>query len=229
MRRHTRWAAGQLVAVVVTGLFVVAARADTVVELEGSAGPQSNGTYLTAQALAPALFTPNADPNVAVPDPTATVLGYGNGADVDFYSFAVAGLGEVTLDIDAAGFDTIVALFDGGGSLITQNDDGGSFDPGSISAFDSALSFVLPTAGTYFVAVSQWSNFANDDGTYWFGVSSTGGTEGYQLHVSLSNPAAPAPPAAPLPGVAWAGAALLGGLGAVRFWRGGGRARPLNV
>ena len=228
MRRQTAWAAGQLAAVVVTGLFVVGARADTVLELEGSAGPQSNGTYLTAQALAPALFTPNTDPNVAVADPTATVLGYGNGSDVDFYSFAVAGPGEVALDIDNSTIDTIVALFDGGGSLITQNDDGGVLDPGSFTAFNSALSFVLPTAGTYFVAVSQWSNFANNDGTYQFGVSSTGGTESYQLHISLSNPAAPAPPV-PLPGVAWAGAALLGGLGVARFRRGGGRAHPSNL
>ena len=221
MGMYSGSAARTLAAFGVVCLLAVAARADTILELEGSAGPQSNGTYLTAQALAPALFTPNTNPNVAVPDPTATVLGYGNGADVDFYSFSVAGLGEVTLDIDGAGFDSIIALFDGGGSLIAQNDDGGFFDPGSSSAFDSALSFVLPTAGTYFVAVSQWSNFANDDGTYWFGVSTTGGTEAYRLEISLSNPTLPAPPAVPLPGAAWAGIALLGGLGVTRRLRRG--------
>ena len=216
MGRRNGSAAGPLAGVIVLGLFAFTARADIVLELEGSQGPQVNGTYLSAQAIAAASFTPNTNPDVEVADPTATVLGYGGGNDVDYYSFAVAGPGEIHLDIDGAGFDTIVSLFDAGGTRIAVNDDGG-VDPGS-TPFDSLLRFVLPTAGTYFAAVSQWPNFANADGSYEFAPGPTGGTASYRLEISLANPAS-ASPAAPLPGVAWAGLALLGGFGIVQRWR----------
>ena len=76
------------------------------------------------------------------------------------YSYA----GGVQADgnvVPRGGFDPNLALFDSGGALLGQNDDGGSapVDPFTAFAFDSEFSAVLP-AGTYGVAISQYDNFS---------------------------------------------------------------------
>lgn len=76
------------------------------------------------------------------------------------YSYAggVNGAGET---IPAGGFDPILALFDAAGTLIDQNDDGGSnvpADPTTGRHYDTFLEAMLP-AGTYTVAVTAFSNF----------------------------------------------------------------------
>jgi uncharacterized protein (TIGR03382 family) len=75
------------------------------------------------------------------------------------------------------GFDTILALFDATGNLVTQNDDGsgscfsgaealvpgidaGNSDTNTGALYDTCLSSVL-AAGMYTVAVSQYDNFPN--------------------------------------------------------------------
>lgn len=97
--------------------------------------------------------------------------------DVQVFTFAVGAPSTVTLRtysyaggtqadgtvVAAGGFDPILALFDGAGTLIAQNDDGGcglvGEDPVTGACWDTYLSSTLG-AGTYFVSVMQYDNFA---------------------------------------------------------------------
>lgn len=98
--------------------------------------------------------------------------------DVQTFNFTITTASTVTLRtwsyaggtnangdvINAGGFDPILALFDSSGELIDQNDDGSSShvaaDPVTNEHWDTYLQVDL-TAGTYTVAVMQYSNFAN--------------------------------------------------------------------
>ena len=63
-------------------------------------------------------------------------------------------------EVARGGFDPIVALFDGSGNLIGQNDDNGLLlDPGG-SALDSLLTRDL-SAGNYTATITQYDSFAN--------------------------------------------------------------------
>jgi hypothetical protein len=66
--------------------------------------------------------------------------------------------------IAAGGFDPILALFDGTGAYIDQNDDGGcgSVDPDAMTGecWDTYFSAAL-APGDYTVAVMEYDNFAN--------------------------------------------------------------------
>lgn len=75
---------------------------------------------------------------------------YGGGTNVD---------GTTTAP---GGFDPILSLFDGTGTLIDSNDDGpdANTDPVTFSAHDSGLTESL-APGLYTVAVTQYDNFAN--------------------------------------------------------------------
>ena len=78
------------------------------------------------------------------------------------YSYA-GGTNAAGQTITSGGFDPILALFNAAGLLIDQDDDGGSnvpADPTTGSHYDTFLQALLP-AGTYTVAVSAFSNFAN--------------------------------------------------------------------
>ena len=98
--------------------------------------------------------------------------------DVRLFSFNVGAASNVTLrslgyaggdnaagqTIARGGFDTILALFNGSGTLIDSNDDGG---PGNVPAdastgqnWDAYLQTVL-APGNYQVSVMQFDNFAN--------------------------------------------------------------------
>lgn len=98
--------------------------------------------------------------------------------DVQIFSFNVGAASNVTLrslgyagGVNAAGqtiarggFDTILALFNGSGTLIDSNDDGG---PGNVPAdsgtgqhWDAYLQAAL-APGNYQVSVMQFDNFAN--------------------------------------------------------------------
>ncbi len=77
------------------------------------------------------------------------------------YSYAggMNGMGTVSI---RGGFDPILSLFTGTGTLINQNDDGDlnvSPDPVTGQYFDSYIHTTL-AAGTYTVALTQYENFA---------------------------------------------------------------------
>jgi hypothetical protein len=97
--------------------------------------------------------------------------------DVQLFNFTVGAPSTVTLrtwsyaggtnaagDVIArGGFDPILALFDGTGALVGQNDDGGCGNVAqdiSGQCWDTFFSSALD-AGSYTVAVMQYNNFAN--------------------------------------------------------------------
>jgi hypothetical protein len=81
-----------------------------------------------------------------------------------FLSFTQGALSPVTLETSsyvAGGFDPIVAVFDGTGILVAQNDDGIGVppDPSTGAALDSLLTVSLG-AGQYLVSITEFDNFA---------------------------------------------------------------------
>lgn len=168
------------------------AAAGFVVESEVN-GSSANNTLAAAQNVQAAFdgVRPATVFNVAGPFSHATVSGRGGGSDVDLYSFTTLG-GRAYFDIDndLFTFDTILSLFDSAGTLIAFDDD--SFgppplfgnDPGSASFLDSFLGVIDLTAGTYYLAVTQFSNFASTSFvglTYTDLIRPDGGTGGVSL------------------------------------------------
>ncbi|MBC7834765.1 MAG: DVUA0089 family protein [Phycisphaerales bacterium] len=136
-------------------------------------GFATNNTIGTAQAIPGGAFTTNIDPDVFGSLPTATMSGHGGpssdgtaGSDVDFFSFATTGgIAYFDIDNDPFAFDTILSLFDSTGTLIGYDDDSFPEDPGTAFGFDSFLGSITLPAGTYFITVSTFANFASASGT----------------------------------------------------------------
>jgi pre-peptidase/PEP-CTERM motif-containing protein len=187
------------------------ASAAFIVELE------PNNTIGTPQIIQGGAFTLPV-PATVFPSPgypTASILGsIGTPNDIDFYQFTADG-GNVYLDIDdtAPALDTILALFDSAGTLLAIDLISFPPDSGSSNPEDAFLGqFMLPSAGTYYAAVSAFANFPNaainatpltslvrPDAVFGgFAVSAAPGdasysangnsTGVYTLHISLQNP-----------------------------------------
>ncbi len=82
--------------------------------------------------------------------------------DVDWYSFTGVAGATVFLDVDCGGscgltsFDATLSLFDPNATLIAWGDDSAE-DPGTSSDLDSFVgAIILPSTGTYHVAVSNY-------------------------------------------------------------------------
>lgn len=88
----------------------------------------------------------------------------GTSSNVTLRSWSYAGgVNAAGQTIARGGFDTILALFDSGGSLINSNDDGEgnvAADSGTGQRWDAFLEAAL-SPGNYSVAVMQFDNFAN--------------------------------------------------------------------
>jgi hypothetical protein len=103
---------------------------------------------------------------------------FSNDEEVQLFQFSLSSDASVTLRtysygggtmadgtvIPAGGFDPILTVFDSAGNEIADNDDGScppaTVDPVTSSCYDTVLTTLL-SAGSYTVAVSQYSNFAN--------------------------------------------------------------------
>ena len=138
----------------------------------------------------------------SIADVTMETFGYGGGTQAD---------GNVVF---AGGFDPILTLFTLAGELINYNDDSGygATDPATFSAYDSGFTERL-SAGTYVLAISQYSNFANGpdiiNGFDGSGRTDFGGrTSAYAYDVTLS--AVPVPAAGILFGSALLAAGAFG-------------------
>jgi len=98
--------------------------------------------------------------------------------NVQLFNFTVGSTSDVTLKtlsyaggvnaagqtIASGGFDPILALFNGAGLKIGQNDDGGDnvpADPVTGAHYDTFLSLPALAPGNYTVSVQQYDNFAN--------------------------------------------------------------------
>ena len=102
----------------------------------------------------------------ALPDPNAVQLftfNVGSTSTVTLRTYSYAGgtnaAGQV---ISRGGFDPILALFDGDGFIVAENDDGGNNVPADINGrrYDTFLQALLGP-GSYTVSVAAFSNFAN--------------------------------------------------------------------
>ena len=82
-------------------------------------------------------------------------------SDVTLRTWSYAGgTNAAGAEVARGGFDPIVALFDGSGNLIGQNDDSGLVpDPVGGSAWDSLLTRDL-SAGNYTATITQFGSFA---------------------------------------------------------------------
>lgn len=154
--------------------------------------------------------------------PHVTIIGGAPETEYDYYSFSVATAGTAGIfDIDYAivdngeglsGFDSFLRLMDSSGNSLLTNDDSSTASGagGSIHQYDSFLSYIFPTAGTYAIRVGRCCE---------------GGSNGsYQLQVSLEAPGMTA--AVPEPGT-WAMMLIgFGGIGAAMRRRRTPKATP---
>ena len=100
--------------------------------------------------------------------------------DVDWYRVTLAAKQKIWFDVTAQRYsrspvDTLLQLYDGTGKLIAENDDD-AYDPGYESyhdfrTTDSRLHFEAPTAGDYFVRISEQTGVHGPRAVYRFSVS----------------------------------------------------------
>lgn len=141
-----KWATLALAA----GMAIGGAQAATVFEGEAFLGGDSNDSVATAQDLGALLVG-------------STITVFGSRLDVlpgtdtaDFYMFTLGSAAVLTMTVDTPlGYnfenDPVVGLYDGGGVQLATDDDGGN-------GYDAKLVYTV-SAGTYYVAVSGYSDF----------------------------------------------------------------------
>jgi hypothetical protein len=118
-------------------------------------GAATNNTLATAQAIPYSAFT---QPATGVFNNAlfgVTIQGKGGGQDVDFYSFFAGGPLQLSITDTPFTFPTILSLFDSTGKLLAFDDVSTPAKPGSASTLDSYINYLLPSFGTYYVAVSS--------------------------------------------------------------------------
>lgn len=118
-------------------------------------------------------LAPNGDLHSDTPDASASVLDLSSGAtttfgtleaagDRDVFQFTVTQSTTITIDLGWTGagsfVDTYLRLYDGAGTQIASNDDGGS----GTSSFNSRLTITLG-AGTYFVSAGSFADSDSGD------------------------------------------------------------------
>jgi hypothetical protein len=77
------------------------------------------------------------------------------GADIDYFAFTASAGNTLLAEIVSGGLDTLIGLFDADGTLLDTDDDGGS-------GLLSKIQFIVPTDGTYVLAVTTFPDFDFD-------------------------------------------------------------------
>lgn len=130
-----------------------------------------NGNSRVANAVSlDSYFSPNSNPNVFGTAPTATASSrIESASDVDWYSFTGTAGSRAWFDYDHLGEETesVLALFNGDGTLLAWSANSSPADPGSEGRFQSFLGvYTLGYSGTYYLAVAAYANlptqFASD-------------------------------------------------------------------
>ncbi|MBC7987058.1 MAG: pre-peptidase C-terminal domain-containing protein [Sphingomonadaceae bacterium] len=98
--------------------------------------------------------------------PHTTVHVDATAGQTEFFSVTLAAGDVITVDIDFGhndfygdSTDVVVELYDAGGALLASDDDGASIDEGglgSVSTFDSYLTFTVGAAGTYYIRAREF-------------------------------------------------------------------------
>lgn len=111
--------------------------------------------------------------------------------DLDYFKFTAKAGDVLDIDIDngygdAGNLNTVIAIFDGSARLLRMNAYATSIDAGSISTLDARIDkFVVPTTGTYTVAVSNVPRyFTNGGHVMTFFGSTTTSVSDYTLNIS---------------------------------------------
>ncbi len=137
--------------------------------------------------------------------PHATINATAAGGGLEYYRIDATAGATGTFDIDNSSIDTWIELVDSTGTtVLANNDDGASVDPGSSSSTNSFLTFTFASAGTYYLRVGRWTQNADV-----VAQPLAAGTT-YQLHISLSSATVNT---APLSAVNTSNATLDGGNG----------------
>ena len=147
---------------------------------------EPNGDVTAANAVDRELLASSPDdPNVTNADFASVVIRgqIENNNDIDAFSIFLNAGETLILDVDGAydpddvsGLDSIIGIWDSGGQVVTDNDDGDMIDQGSASEFDSYLTFEAPVSGTYYFGIISF-----DYGT------EGGAPEDYHLIVSVED------------------------------------------
>jgi len=95
------------------------------------------------------------------------------GNDVDYFAFTASAGNTLLTEIISGGLDSLVGLFDAGGTLLATDDDGGA-------GLLSRLQFVIPADGIYVLAVTTFPDFdfdgdGNSSGRYVLEIEETSG------------------------------------------------------
>lgn len=150
---------------------------------------ENNNTLALADVITRAQFGVGFSPDVGDATlPRVSINGYiSPSSDSDYYAFDLRTGETITLDIDygmnqGVTIDTTLVLFNGSGGVITYSDDASTSlgGGGSVHPYDSYLSYTATADGTYYAAVSSYSNFP---GVYLGGGYYSGD---YVLNVSVS-------------------------------------------
>jgi serralysin len=112
----------------------------------------------------------------STPHATVTATSSGN---AEWYSFTATAGASVVIDIDNATFDSVIRIYNSNGDVLATNDDG-STTGDSGNETDSALTFVMPADGVYYVEVTEWVSNTPSLTTHAIPAGQT-----YTLHVSV--------------------------------------------
>ena len=113
--------------------------------------------------------------------------------DLDYFKFTAKAGDVLDVDIDngydgSGSINTVIAIFDASAKLLRMNDYASSIDSGSTSILDARIDkFVVPSSGTYTVAVSNVPRYFTNGGgimTFFRGTSTSTSVGDYTLNIS---------------------------------------------
>lgn len=151
--------------------------ADDVVKGQGTA----NSSFFEAVDLNGTFdLQSNVDIRSATTVPHSTIRATSHGAQ-EFYAFTVTAGDQIVIDIDGAGFDTVLRLYGPGQTVLVTNDDAEGNDVDGGASTDSAITYTATESGTFYVSVARWVSGSGD--TLVTGAPPAGAT--YTMHISV--------------------------------------------